>query len=157
MKDPAVWGRFQRQAASGRYQFSHVNQPRRHFAETLVAADFENRGYICWTAACILRRPNRGFHGYRRKQTDEAELKLISTLGVIPQIEYEKQYFQAGIRLKNMDVVGFHPATSHWIFTEVKKDSDRLHPSQVNGLLFIRRLFNLNQADVFISYVTKEQ
>ena len=155
--DPAVWGRFQEQAASGRYLFSHFRQPRRHFAETLVAAEFEKHGYLCWTAACVLRRPNRGFYGFRRKQTDEVERYLNATLGILPQIAYEKQRLQESIKLKNMDVIGFNPDTNHWIFTEVKKGKDTMHPSQIDGLCFIRRLYKPSQADVFISWVTKQK
>ena len=40
-KDPSVWGPFAAHAESGRYTFSHVNQPNCHFGETLVASILE--------------------------------------------------------------------------------------------------------------------
>jgi hypothetical protein len=58
-----------------------------------------------------------------------------------------------GLRLKNPDVVGFHFGRHHWVFSEVKKPHtrDRLHPGQVAGLSFLRKLFPIDVADIFVA------
>ncbi len=152
-EDPSVWGCFAAQAKSGRYSFSNRNQARRHFAETWVGRQLERCGYICWTNAKILRKPSRSLHGQYASQTRFVEALLRESLGIVPQVEYEKRYLSSGVRLKNVDIVGFHCGRDHWVFTEVKKDRDRLHPEQRAALLFLRELFPTSRADVFVAAV----
>ncbi len=127
-EDPSVWGRFSALAASGRYTFSQVNQPHRHFAETLVASVLEQQGFLCWTCAKVFRDPGRAIRGFRGWNTRFVEGLLRSSLGFLPQEKYEAEYNSTGLRLKNVDVVGFNPRRNHWAFAEAKKDRDRLHP-----------------------------
>jgi hypothetical protein len=151
--DADVWGRFAPQAQCGRYTFSSRNQPHRHFAETLVGHCLEQRGYICWTNVRLFRTPERQLRGTQAIQTRLVEDFLRHSLGVVPQVEYERHYVDAGLRLKNIDLVGFDCRKNHWIFAEVKKDRDRLHPEQEGALLFLRALVPLRRADVFVASV----
>ena len=75
-----MWGRFATQASSGRYTFSQVNQPNRHFAETLVGSILEADGYVCWTAARILRKPSHAIGGFRGFNTRLIEALLSRRL-----------------------------------------------------------------------------
>lgn len=151
-ENPSVWGRFAQQAASGRYTFSGVNQPERHFAETLVAWHLEQDGYVCWTGARILRKPGRGL-GRRAPQTDVVDSLLKQFTGTVPQQEYEKRYFSAeAVRLKTLDVVGFHFGRRHLVFSEVKRH-DSVHPEQAAALTFLQELYPEPSATVFVAWV----
>jgi hypothetical protein len=151
-KDAAVWGKFSNQAASGRFTFSSVNQPSRHFGETLVAWHLERDGYVCWTGARILRKPDRAL-GKRAAQTEWVDCLLRQTTGVIPQVEYKKRYFSPeALRLKSIDVVGFHFGRRQWVFSEVKR-RDRVHSEQSAALRFLRDLFPKTVATVFVAWV----
>ena len=152
-EDASVWGRFAAQAQCGRYSFSARNQQRRHFAETWVGRELEQCGYICWANAKIFRKPGRSLHGQYARQTRFVETLLRESLGVVPQVEYKTQYVSSGRRLKGIDIVGFHCGRDHWVFSEVKKDRDRLHPEQKAALVFLRELFPAARADVFVSSV----
>jgi hypothetical protein len=152
-ENPSVWGRFAPQAASGRYTFSHVNQPHRHFAETLVGFTLEQRGYVCWTCTKIFRPPERALGGFRGVHTRLVEALLFSSIGVIPQEQYEQEQCTIRRRLKAIDLVGFHCRRNHWVFAEVKKDRDPLHPGQEEALRFLRRLVPRERADVFVASV----
>jgi len=141
-REPSAWGPFAAQAISGRYTFSHVNQPHNHFAETLVGSMLERDDYVCWTSAKVLRTPGRGiggFRSFRGLNTRLVDALLASSVGVVPQDVYQTEY-ESGLRLKNVDVVGFNCRKNHWVFAEAKKDHDPLHPEQEEGLLFLRRL-----------------
>jgi hypothetical protein len=81
------------------------------------------------------------------------ESLIRETIGLVPQLEYEKRYVPDGLRLKNPDLVGFHFGHSHWVFAEVKKDRDPLHTEQRAALLFLRELFPNDLADVFVASV----
>lgn len=153
--DPSVWGPFAKQAASGRYTFSQVNQPNRHFAETLVASILEAEGYVCWTSIRILRKPGRAIGGFRGLNTRIVEALLESSVGVVPQQVYEREHQTRGLLLKSMDVIGYHCRRNHWVFAEAKKDRDPLHVEQEEGLRFLRRLFPVASADVFVALVRR--
>ncbi len=153
-EDPSVWGRFAAQAASGRYTFSHVNQPHRHFSETLVGAHLERDGYVCWTNARVLRKPGRAIGSYRGHNTRLIDALLRSSLGLVPQELYEREYAK-GLRLKTVDVVGFNCRRNHWVFVEAKKDHDSLHPEQEAGLRFLRRVLPVGGADVYVARVQR--
>lgn len=155
-KDPAVWGQFGAKAAGGRCTFSQVNQPDRHFAETLVASIFEQQGYVCWTCAKVFREPGRAVRGFRGLNTRLVEALLSSSLGLVPQERYEAEYM-GGLRLKNVDVVGFHARRNHWLFAEAKKDSDRLLSEQEAALRFLQRILPFGSADAFVALVRPEQ
>lgn len=154
-KDLSVWGPFSPQAASGRYTFSHVNQPHRHFAETLVGAHLERDGYVCWTSAKVLRKPDRAIGGFRGHNTRLIDALLRSSLGLVPQELYEHEYHSIGLRLKTVDLVGFNCRRNHWVFAEVKKDRDPLHPEQEAGLRFLRRILPAASADVYVALVRR--
>jgi hypothetical protein len=153
--DPSVWGRFATQASSGRYTFSQVNQPNRHFAETLVGSILEADGYVCWTAARILRKPSHAIGGFRGSNTRLIEALLESSVGFAPQRLYEREYKSCDLRLKTVDVIGYHCRRNHWVFAEVKKDHDQLHIEQEQGLRFLRGLFPAASADVFVALVKR--
>ena len=129
-----MWGRFATQAASGRYTFSQVNQPNRHFAETLVGSILEGDGYVCWTAARILRTPGRTIGGFRGFNTRLLEALLEGSVGFAPQRLYEREYQSCELRLKTVDVIGYHCRRNHWVFAEVKKDRDPLHAEHEESL-----------------------
>jgi hypothetical protein len=151
-RDVSVWGRFANQAACGRYTFSSVNQPDRHFAETLVAWHLEREGYVCWTGARIFREPNRRL-GKRAAQTELVDCLLQKTTRTVPQREYEKKYFsKQALRLKSVDIVGFHFGRCHWVFCEVKRH-DSVHPQQAAALRFLQGLFPKAVATVFVAWV----
>lgn len=151
-KDASAWGCFASQAASGRYMFSNRNQPKSHFGETFVGWHFEQRGYVCWTNVRIFRQPRGRLTGQHAVQTRLVEALLQESAGIVPQEKYEQAY-ETGMRLKRIDLVGFHFGRNHWIFSEVKKDHDTLHPEQQAALVFLRGLFSHQQADVFIASV----
>ena len=154
-EDAAVWGKFAKQASSGRYTFSSVNQPDWHFGETLVAWHLESDGYVCWTGARIFRKPKRAL-GKRAAQTELVECLLRQTTGIIPQVEYEKKYFSPeALRLKSIDVVGFHFGRRQWVFAEVKR-GDRVHSEQAAALLFLQELFP-ETATVFVAWVRERK
>jgi hypothetical protein len=153
--DPSVWGRFASQAACGRYTFSHVNQPHWHFAETLVASGLERDGYVCWTSAKVLRKPQRAVKGFRGVNTRLVDALLESSVGIVPQCVYESEY-GSGLRVKNVDVVGFNCRKNHWVFAEAKRDHDPLHPEQEEGLRFLRRLLPPERAEVYVALVRQE-
>jgi len=153
--EPTVWGPFAAQAACGRYTFSRVKQPHRHFSETLVGAALEREGYVCWTEAKVLRKPGRVFGGFRGLNTRLIDALLASSVGVVPQDVYQTEY-ESGLRLKTVDVIGFNCRRNHWVFAEAKKDHDRLHPEQEEGLRFLRRLLAPVDADVFVALVRRE-
>ena len=153
--DPSVWGQFSTHAASGRYTFSQVNQPNRHFAETLVGSILEREGYVCWTYARILRKPGRALGGIRGLNTRLIEALMERSVGFVPQQLYEKEYHARGLRLKTMDVIGYHCRRNHWVFAEAKKDRDPLHAEQEEGLRFLRRAFPTAKADVFVALVKR--
>jgi hypothetical protein len=153
--DPSVWGPFAKQAASGRYTFSQVNQPNRHFAETLVASILEAEGYVCWTSVRILRKPGRAIGGFRGLNTRIVEALLENSVGVVPQKVYEREHQTRGLRLKAIDVIGYHCRRNHWVFAEAKKDRDPLHVEQKEALRFLRRLFPVASADVFVALVRR--
>ena len=149
--DPSVWGRFQAQASSGRYLFTHRDgQSHYHFGETLVGASLEAEGYKCWTTARIMRR--RSVRKYVT-QTAEVEALLRETVGRVPQEEYVKRRDAEGLHLKTVDLVGFHAGRRHWVFCEVKRQRDRLMPEQINTLAFLRGLYSQRQAEVFVAVV----
>lgn len=153
--DPLVWGRFASQATSGRYTFSGVNQPDRHFGETLVAWHFEEAGYVCWTGARVFREPQRKL-GKRAAQTELVDCLLRETTGTVPQEEYAKKYSSAdALRLKSVDIVGFHFGCRRWVFVEVKRH-DAVHPEQGAALRFLRGLFPEAVADVCVASVTEK-
>jgi hypothetical protein len=112
-EDASVWGPFAKQAASGRYTFSQVNQPNRHFGETLVGSILEAEGYVCWTAARILRKPGRPIGGFCGFNTRLIEALLEASVGFIPQERYEKEYHAHGLKLKTIDVIGYHCRRNH--------------------------------------------
>jgi hypothetical protein len=153
--DPSAWGPFAKQAASGRYTFSQVNQPNRHFAETLVASILEAEGYVCWTSVRILRKPGRAIRGFCGLNTRIVEALLESSVGVVPQQVYEREHQARDLRLKTTDVIGYHCRRNHWVFAEAKKDRDPLHEEQKEGLRFLRRLFPVASADVFVAHVKR--
>jgi hypothetical protein len=62
---------------------------------------------------------------------------------------------QTASGLKSIDLVGFHFGRNHWVFAEVKKEGDRLHPEQKGALLFLRQLCPMQRADVFLARVRK--
>ena len=113
----------------------------------------EVRGYVCWTNARIFRKPNRPLGSPYSLQTRLLEALLRETLGFVPQVEYEKKYVADGLRLKSIDVAGFHCGRDHWVFAEVKRDSDRPHPEQKGALSFLRHLCAPERADVFLARV----
>ena len=153
--DPSVWGQFATQASSGRYTFSQVNQPNRHFAETLVGSILEGDGYVCWTAARILRKPGSAIGGFRGFNTRLIEALLDGSVGFVPQRLYEQAYQSCDLRLKTVDVIGYHCRRNHWVFAEVKKDRDPLHTEQEQGLRFLRSLFPAANAEVFVALVKR--
>ncbi len=156
-RDSSVWGRFSALAASGRYTFSQVDQPHRHFAETLIASVFEQKGLVCWTAAKVFRQPGRAIGGFRGWNTRFVDSLLRSSLGFLPQEKYEAEYISSGLRLKNVDVVGFNPRRNYWLFAEAKKDRDRLHPEQGAALSFLQRILPAGSADVLVASVQLEE
>ncbi len=152
-EDSSVWGTFGAQAASGRCTFSQVNQPHRHFAETLVASVFEQQGYVCWTCAKVFRKPGQVVRGFRGLNTRLVDGLLSSSLGLIPQERYEAEYVANDVRLKNIDTVGFNPRRNHWLFAEAKKDHDPLHPEQEAALRYLQTILPPGSADIFVASV----
>lgn len=132
--------------------FSNRNQPRGHFGETFVGRHFERRGHVCWTNVRIFRQPHGHLTGQHAVQTRLVEALLRESAGIVPQKKYEQRY-DAGTRLKRIDLVGYHFGRNHWIFSEVKKDRDAFHPEQQAALVFLRGLFSNQQADVFVASV----
>ena len=155
--DDTVWGAFESQARGGRCVFSHRNQKKRHFAETLVVRHFERQGYVCWTTIRLFHRPGRRFTGVRDRQTKLVNALMRESLGVVPQAAREAQSDAGGLHLKNIDVVGYHFGSDHWVFTEVKKDRDRLMPAQRAALEFLRRILPKSRADVFVASVKRSR
>jgi hypothetical protein len=152
--DPGVWGRFQAQASSGRYLFTHRDgQSHYHFGETLVGASLEAEGYKCWTTARIMRR--RSVRKYAT-QTAEVEALLRETVGRVPQEEYVKRRDAEGLHLKTVDLVGYHAGRRRWAFCEVKRQTDRLMPEQIDTLAFLRGLYPQARAEVFVASVLTE-
>lgn len=146
----ARWGKFAPQAASGRFTFSHVTQPSRHFGETLVSWQLEQQGYVCWTYLKIFRPPGQILKA-RAPYTIAVESLLSETAGVVPQREYERlRQVNPKLHLKSIDVVGFHSERRRWVFCEVKW-KDQLHPAQIEALRFLRR--RIPGADVFVGQI----
>jgi hypothetical protein len=114
----------------------------------------EREGYVCWTAARVLRKPGRGIGGFRGLNTRLIDALLERSVGFIPQHRYEQEYEQ-GLRLKTVDVIGYDCRRNHWVFAEVKKGRDPLHGEQKAGLCFLRRLLPADRADVFVALVKK--
>src|SRR5437667_12381106 len=72
------WERFATLAGSGRFTFSHVNQPSRHFGETFVSWHLEQQGYVCWTYLKIFRPPGQVLKA-RAPYTTAVENLLLET------------------------------------------------------------------------------
>ena len=147
-----VWGRFALQACCGRHAFARRNQAHRYFGETLVARDYEKKGYVCWTLLRLFRMPGRIAHGTSGLQTSLVEARLRGSTGVVPQTEYLKRY-ETGLRLKNPDVVGYHFGANRWVFAEVKREHDRLHPQQAEALRFLREVLPHDRVEVCVADV----
>jgi hypothetical protein len=58
--------------------------------------------------------------------------------------------------LKNPDVVGYHFGANRWIFAEVKRARDRMHPQQLAGLQFLRDVLPAGRAEIFVAKVYEE-
>lgn len=119
---------------------------------TLVAREYERKGYVCSTLVRLFRKPGRGSHGTYGVQTRLVEALLSESTGVVPQAKYLKRY-ASGLRLKNPDLVGFHFGLNRWVFSEVKREHDRLHPQQTAALLFLREVLPPERAEVFVAEV----
>ena len=153
--DPQAWGRFQKQAVTERYLFTHrQGQSHYHFGETLVGAALEGEGYKCWTTARLIRR--REVRRYA-KQTEVVERLLKRTLKRVPQVEYEKRRTSEGLHLKTIDLVGYHAGRRHWVFCEVKRGNDKLMREQIDTLEFLRGLYPDAQAEVLVARVLPER
>ena len=153
--EASVWGAFEPQARGGRCVFSQRNQRTRHFAETLVVWHYERLGYVCWTTLRVFHRVGRHFSGIRNRHTKMVAALMRESLGVIPQTAREEQSGSGELHLKNIDVVGYHFGSDHWVFTEVKKDSDTLKPAQIAALEFLRRILPEDRAAVFVAKVKR--
>jgi hypothetical protein len=85
-------------------------------------------------------------------QTRLVEALLRESTGVVPQIEYVKQY-EKGLRLKNPDVVGYHFGLNRWMFSEVKREHDPLHPHQAAALRFLCDVLPQGGSEIFVADV----
>ena len=110
---------------------------------------------MCWTAARILRKPGSAIGGFRGFNTRLIEALLDGSVGFVPQRLYEQAYQSCDLRLKTVDVIGYHCRRNHWVFAEVKKDRDPLHIEQEQGLRFLRSLFPAASAEVFVALVKR--
>ena len=65
----------------------------------------DSDGYVCWTAARIIRKPGRAIGGFRGLNTRLIDALLEASAGVAPQRRYEQEYESTDLRLKTVDVI----------------------------------------------------